>query len=338
MKKKNKTCTLKDVALKSGVATSTVSRVFDPIEKNKISLRIRKKVERIAKKMDYVANRSARALSRGGSTETIGLIFPNSPYFSASEYFSTVIMNATAAFRDYNYDLKVHMLRKGEDVESLFALKQHLNVDGLIMTGIQLSKKFDAENSNDVPIVMIDSGARIGIATICPDNEYGGFLAAEHFHNIGMKKVGMIIGAYDFPDIIERKKGFKKCLKANKIKINKDWFIDCEPGEVEGYNAGISVLKKKNHPTALFCSTDETALGVIRAAKELGLKCPKDVAIIGFDNLSISQYVTPALTTIEQPTAEISRAAVDLLIKIIKTSVQATHTVFPVKLIKRESA
>jgi len=338
MKKKNKTCTLKDVALKSGVATSTVSRVFDPIEKNKISLKIRKKVEKIAKGMGYVANRSARALSRGGGTETIGLIFPDSPYFSASEYFSTVIMNVTAAFRNYNYDLKVHMLRKGEDVESLFALKQRLDVDGLIMTGIQLSKRFDATNPSEVPVVMIDSGARTGIATICPDNERGGFIAAEYFHNMGKKKVGMIVGAYDFPDIIERKNGFKKCLKANKIKINKDWFINCEPGEVSGYNVGLVLLKKRNRPTALFCSTDETALGVIRAAKELGLKCPDDIAIIGFDNLLISEYVTPALTTIAQPTAEISRAAVDLLLKTIKSSVPATHTVFPVKLINRQSA
>jgi LacI family transcriptional regulator len=137
MKINKKNITMKDVALASGTSISTVSRVFDPAERKKISVKVCRKIEKIAAKMGYVPNRSARALSRGG-TETIGLIFPNSTYFEASEYFAKVIMNATAFLRNYNYDIKVHILREGEEIESFFAIKQHLNVDGLIMAGIPL--------------------------------------------------------------------------------------------------------------------------------------------------------------------------------------------------------
>jgi len=336
MKKKKKTNTMKDIALASGTSISTVSRVFDTKEKNKISAKTCKKIEKIAAKMGYVPNRSARALIRGG-TETIGLVFPNSTYFEASEYFAKVIMNATAFLRDYNYDIKVHILRFGEEVESLSAIKQHLNVDGLIMAGIPLSDQFKDDSLLEESVVMINSGQRSGITTISPDNAQGGYLAAEYFHKKGYKKLGLITCLPDNSDMIERRNGFIKYLKENKLKINEKWFLNCEPGINGGVNAGNSLLKTHSRPTAVFCVTDETALGVMSAMRELKFKCPNDLAIIGFDNLAIAQYLSPPLTTIEQPIAEITQAAVEILLKIIKTNFSPTHTVFPVKLIERLS-
>jgi len=336
MKRKKKNNTMKDVALASGTSISTVSRVFDPAAKNKISVKTCRKVEKIAAKMGYVPNRSARALSRGG-TDTIGLVFPNSTYFEASEYFAKVIMNATAFLRNYNYDIKVHILRDGEEVESFFSIKRHLNVDGLIMVGIPLSDRFKSKDLTEESIVMINSGQRSEITTITPDNAQGGFLSAEFFHKKGHEKLGIITCLPDNSDMIERKNGFIKYLKQHKLKVNKKWFRDCSPGVDGGFNAACKLLKERNRPTAVFCVTDETAIGVMCAIRELKLKCPDDVAVIGFDNLAVSQYLSPPLTTIEQPIAEITQAAVDILLKMIKTNTSPTHIVFPVKLIERQS-
>jgi LacI family transcriptional regulator len=184
---------------------------------------------------------------------------------------------------------------------------------------------------------MINSGQRHRITTITPDNAQGGFLAAEFFHKKGHENLGIITCLPDNSDMIERKNGFIKYLKQNKLKVNKNWFLNCNPGIDGGFSAASMLLKERNHPSAVFCVTDETALGVLCAMRELKLKCPDDMAVIGFDNLAVTQYLSPPLTTIEQPIAEVTQAAVDILMKIIKTNSSPTHTVFPVKLIERRS-
>jgi len=337
MNKKPKNITMKYIAETSNVSIATVSRAFDPTTKNKVNAKTLKKIKKCAEKLGYMPNRTAQALSRGG-TKTIGLILPAGSHFSTSEFFSRVIMNATVFLRGSNFDLKVHILKQDENIKNLFALKQNLAVDGLLLVAIPFTIQFNHKSFPALPIVMMSSGGRTGITTVCSDNIYGSKLVASYFHKKGHKKFGMLTGPADSVDAIERVKGFKQFLKRKKIKINKNWFVPCLYGEQEGYEAGLVLLKHRDKPTAVFCTNDETAFGLMRAAKELGINCPEDISIIGFDNHSATQCTMPPITTIEQPTIEMTATAVELLLKLIKNPASVTHTVFPVEIIERQSA
>ena len=337
MKKIQKNVTMNYIAEVSNVSIATVSRVFDPATKDKVRSKTFKKIMKIADELGYMPNRTAQALSRGG-TNTVGLILPAGSHFSTSEFYARIIMNITVFLRERSYDIKLHILRDEEEIGNIFALKQSLGVDGLMMVGIPFSSKLLPNSFSSFPIVMINSGTRRGITTVNVDNVHGSWLAAEYFHKKGHKKLGMLTGSSDSPDANERKEGFKQYLKQNKLRVNNKWFLPCKHGEPEGYEAGLKLLKQSTKPTAVFCTNDEAAFGLIRAAKELGMNCPEDIAIIGFDNLSATQYTSPPLTTIDQPIIEMTSAAVDLLLKLIKKPTSTTHEVFPAKIIERESA
>jgi len=336
MKKNPKNVTMNYIADVSNVSIATVSRVFDPTTKNKVSVKTFKKIMKLADELGYRPNRTAQALSRGG-TNTIGLILPAGSHFSTSEFYARVIMNTAIFLRERNYDIKLHILRDDEEIENIITLKQSLGLDGIIMIGIPFSSKFRAASCSSLPVVMMSSGTRRGITTVNVDNFHGSWLAAEYFHKNGHKKFGMLTGPANSPDVNERKAGYIKYIKDNKLRVNKNWFLPCRHKEQDGYEAGLKLLKQRSKPTAVFCSNDEVAFGLIRAAKKLGMNCPKDIAIIGFDNLSATQYSSPPLTTIEQPIIDMTSAAVDLLLKLIKKTSSTTHEVFPAKIIERKS-
>ncbi len=336
MKKKAINVTMNYIAEVSNVSIATVSRVFDPATKDKVSSKTFEKIMKIAGELGYTPNRTAQALSRGG-TNTVGLVLPAGSHFSTSEFYARIIMNTTVFLRDCNYDVKLHILKAEEKIENVFTLKQALGVDGLIMVGIPFTGKILPDSFSSFPIVMMNSGTRRGITTVNVDNVHGSRLVASYFHKKGHKKLGMLTGPSNSPDVSERKAGFIQYLKENKLAVNKKWFLSCLHKEQEGYEAGLKFLKQRSKPTAVFCTNDEIAFGLICAAKELGIKCPEDIAIIGFDNLLASQYTSPPLTTIEQPIIEMTSAAIDLFLKLIKKSRSTTHEVFLAKIIERQS-
>ena len=337
MKNIPKNVTMNYIADVGNVSIATVSRVFDPATKDKVSDKTFKKIMKIADELGYMPNRTAQALSRGG-TNTVGLILPAGSHFSTSEFYARIIMNTSVFLRERNYDIKLHILRDNEKIDNISALKQSLGLDGLIMVGIPFLSKIRSASFSALPVVMMNSGTRRGITTVNVDNIHGSWLAASYFHEKGHKKLGMLTGPSNSPDAKERIEGFLQYIKENKLRVNKKWFLPCRHGETEGYEAGLKLLKQRTKPTAVFCTNDEAAFGLIRAAKELGMNCPEDIAIIGFDNLSATQYTSPPLTTIEQPIIEMTSAAVDLLLKLIKKPTSTTHEVFPAKIIERKSA
>ena len=336
MKNIPKNVTMNYIAEISNVSIATVSRVFDPATKDKVRDKTFKKIMKIADELGYMPNRTAQALSRGG-TNTVGLILPAGSHFSTSEFYARIIMNTAVFLRERSYDIKLHILRDDEKIENISALKQSLGLDGLIMVGIPFLSKIRSASFSALPVVMMNSGVRHGITTVNVDNVHGSWLAASYFHEKGHKKFGMLTGPSNSPDANERRKGFLQYIKEHKLRVNKKWFLPCRHGEPEGYEAGLKLLKQSNRPTAVFCTNDETAFGLVRAVNELGLNCPEDIAIIGFDNLSATQYTSPPLTTIEQPIIDMTSAAVDLLLKLIEKPASTTHEIFPAKIIERES-
>lgn len=242
-----------------------------------------------------------------------------------SPFFSLIMQSVEEHVSQKGYSL---LLSKSEgDVDREKVLIENLvrtGVDGLIIASMShehystgILKRLQRE---DFPFVMVSYIEDKDICYIGTDNEAGGYVAAQHLIDIGRKKIGYINGEQGNLLGELRKKGFLKALNENRIPFNKEFEfrlqLKYEWNDFEsGYKIGKSFAELKNRPDAIFAYNDLSALGFMKGIMEAGLQVPDDVAIIGFDDIERCQYAPVPLSTIHQPTTEIGRQAVDLLIR-----------------------
>ncbi len=337
MARDSRRVTIQDVARAAGVAASTVSRAFDPAEKQRIGEKTRKRVYRVAKRYGYRPNRIARALRRGGS-DTIALIVPDTIHSSGSEYCTRVIIHAVAALGKLDFDLKIHTMRDQEHTRGFPNLLRDFSVDGLLITGVSSLRRFGASSGDaPLPVVMLNGYEIPSVSRIDADNIAGGRLAAEHFIGQGHVALGMLSGPRDCRNALDREQGYRACLMEAGLALREEWFVPCNYGEQAGYEAAYKIFRMSERPTALFCANDELALAALRAVRERGLTCPGDISIVGFDNFAAARHTSPPLTTIEQPLDAMVDDAVDHLVKLVNGDAAAKRVVFPVALVERES-
>jgi len=335
--KNNKILLMRDVAKEAGVAPATVSRAFNSRLTHLVKEKTRKKIFQTAKKLNYQPNRFARALG-GGQTGTIALIFPPTLHFVESVYDIRVIVHTVQALQKYGVDLKVHFLEKQEVGANVAGLRHRLAVDGLIFAGHPLQNKVNISDSEEGKhVIFLNSYKEINVFSIDADNLNGGALAAKCFIQNGHTNLGMLCGRKDSQNAVDRTQGYRRQIESDNIRLREEWFITCDYGIKDGYEAVLSLVKRKLRPTALFCASDEIALGALSAIKDSGLNCPKDVSIIGFDNSTAIKHTSPPLTSIDQPVYQMARAAVECLLKETANKEPGTSMIFPVKLIERES-
>ncbi|BCL62265.1 DNA-binding transcriptional regulator CytR [Desulfomarina profundi] len=326
--------TILDVAKLAGVSTATVSRVINSPEA--VREETRDKVTEAMKLCKYKYN----ALARGFVTKqsnTIGLIIPtiNNPVFAES----------TRGVQDYADRNNIQVLlgntyyqyKQEEKLVETFREKQ---VDGLIITttnprGAVLKTLVDEE----IPFVLLYSTVKKGPMTVVGvDNFRGGYRATEHLVKLGHRRIGMVAGRFSISDrSFHRWHGYRQCLKNNKISYDKALLIQTDYSLTGGRDAVKKLLSLKDPPTAFFCSNDFLALGAMKGARELGLQLPRDLSIVGFDDIRIASYVIPELTTIRQPAYDIGKLGADLLFQRIGGCMKPVHRMLDLSLIVRES-
>lgn len=326
--------TILDVAKLAGVSTATVSRVINSPEA--VREETRDKVTEAMKLCKYKYN----ALARGFVTKqsnTIGLIIPtiNNPVFAES----------TRGVQDYADRNNIQVLlgntyyqyKQEEKLVETFREKQ---VDGLIITttnprGAVLKTLVDEE----IPFVLLYSTIKKGPMTVVGvDNFRGGYRATEHLVKLGHRRIGMVAGRFSISDrSFHRWHGYRQCLKNNKISYDKALLIQTDYSLTGGRDAVKKLLSLKDPPTAFFCSNDFLALGAMKGARELGLQLPRDLSIVGFDDIRIASYVIPELTTIRQPAYDIGKLGADLLFQRIGGRMKPVHKMLDLSLIVRES-
>ena len=317
------------------MAVSTVSRALNPRTRGRLSAATCARIDRIAEELGYQPNRSARALSRGGS-DTIALVIPASAHFAVSEYYARVILGATAALSEHGLDVKLHMLRGGEERGGFKQLARRLGVDGLLIVGLSLSQKFHlGADEPGVPLVMINSYEEPRVTTVDADNTAGGELAAEYLLACGHRKLGVLAGPRDSFDALHRLYGFARRVREARVRVPSHWCIHSMFGEDEGADAMRRLVRQRARPTAVFCANDELALGALQALREASLRCPEDVSVIGFDNFQASQHAQPPLTTIAQPLEKIVQTAAAQLVALLKGPQPAMRVLLPVELVER---
>jgi LacI family transcriptional regulator len=190
--------------------------------------------------------------------------------------------------------------------------------------------------NEEFPTVLIQQDAVSSkISSIIVDDNKGGYEAISYLVSLGHRRIG-VIGRNKEGSILYRINGYKRALRDNKLNYEEELIQDAENGIETGYNATKKFLERiKELPTALFTTTDLTAIGAIRAIKEKGLKIPDDISIIGFDDVTISSYIDPPLTTMRINKRELGTQAVSELIKLLEEKKGGERIILQAELVVR---
>jgi DNA-binding LacI/PurR family transcriptional regulator len=328
---------MEDLARAAGVSPATVSRVFNPAMAALVRPATRNRILQLAARLRYTPNRLASALS-SGQTRSVGLVFPHTTHFTESTFDVNVLLHTVAALQPAGFDLKVHFLPPPPQVIDPLALAAHLSVDGLIFAGIPRAYRLGrVARTSAVRLVLLSSYKVAGVASVDADNIAAGRTAAQHLITHGHTRLGMLTGPPDSQNALDRAAGYRAAIRAAGLPLQDAWFVASAYGSEDGAAAARELLAHQPRPTALFCASDEIALGALRCVRDLGLACPRDISLIGFDDAQATAHTTPPLTTFAQAFDELAPAAVRLLLQQFSGSFAHPRRRFPAALIARAS-
>lgn len=299
--------TIHDVAERAGVSVATVSRVLN--QKDVVRAETSDQVLEAARSLRYAPNVAARALSMRRN-HTIGIVLPE----MHGEFFSDVIRGIDVAARRAGY----HILVSGshsdaaETLEVLAAMKGR--VDGLVVMAPEIAAEALTERlAGDVPLVLLNSAGRRQHA-ITIDNYGGARAMMAHLFALGHRRIGFVTGPARNADARERLRGYRDAMRGAglaAIEVRGDF------SETSGQHAAWQLLESTPLPTATFAANDSMAIGALATFADAGLDVPREMTVVGFDDIRIARYVTPQLTTVAVDTAELGRRAFAVLLDLV---------------------
>lgn len=336
--------TLKEVAEKAGVSISTVSRVINGKSTKTASPEVQEKIHRIADELGYRPNRAAQALKLGDDAveelkgkRSIGCIFGRVMSSVDDPFFSRIAKAVEKEITRYGCVMKYSFSASEIDSEEdLKKLLEEFRLDGAIILG-RLNRNFYRLIRDSYPHVVYS-----GLNSISPDFDqvicdgYSAALTAVHYlYTIGHRRIGYV-GEKSNED---RFKGYFDGLSELELEYDKDIVIQTRLSSDSGYTAVSKLLVEGSlNASALFCANDATAIGAIKALKDSGLRVPEDISVIGIDDIDISQYMSPSLTTVHIPLEEMGRATGRLLVDRLENGSGLPMKIeLPYTLIRRES-
>jgi DNA-binding LacI/PurR family transcriptional regulator len=312
--------TIRDVASKAGVSIATVSFVLNRTPGQVISEKVKRKVQRVAGELGYHPRAAAAGLARR-KTNNVAFIFHQAENTISNQFYSFVIEGAIreSVARGYNalFSYVGSDYRGREDIPKVILER---NADGVLVFQ-KIQPKLLAEiQARGVPVVAIDHYPRMRDAHwVDIDNRTGGALAAEHLLDLGHRRLA-VLASGKRPSISERVDGFAAaCQKRGLVFSSKSQRIEAKDLSFgAAYAAALEALKRRQRPTALFCANDEMAAGVLRAAHALGLNVPDDLSVVGFDDVAMSSYTDPPLTTVAVDKEGLGRRALACVVELVE--------------------
>lgn len=328
--------TIKQVAHKAGVSTCTVSNVLN--NKRRVRADTRARVEQAAAELHYTPSGIARSL-KINRTLTLGMVVTT----STNPFYSEVLQAVEQRCYELGYSLIIANTRGNAGrLQAAITTLRSRQVDGIILmcTEVDPAVHLDPRALDGLPIVVADWAISDMLADVIRENgRLGGYLATRHLLDQGHRHLGMLTGPRGKRTAEDRYQGFLAALQEAGLEVpGHNWTIEGDFELLGGYDAARALLRAQTLPTAVVAGNDMMAIGALRAFHEAGLKIPDDMALIGYDNIELSAHLVPALSTIEQPKAQLGSAAVDLLLERIKRPGGACQTVhLEPELVVRES-
>ncbi|MFT3798699.1 LacI family DNA-binding transcriptional regulator [Microbacterium sp.] len=298
---------IRDVARLAGVSHQTVSRVLN--DHPSIRPETRERVRRVMHDLSYSPNRAARALVTSRS-QMIGILAESSGHYGPAASIAAI----SVAAREHGYGVTTANIDPA-DPESIPATLSHLigqAIEGLIVIAPQVRVvRAIAAQRLDIPYVTLQSVEIAGDHALAVDQVAGARMATRHLLERGHRAIYHLAGPQDWIEAEARMRGFLDEMGAWDVAttapILGDWTAEF------GYYAGRELLRVRDF-TAIFASNDEMALGVLHAIRESGVDCPRDVSVVGFDDIPAAAHLWPPLTTVRQDFPELGRRCVEVLL------------------------
>jgi LacI family repressor for deo operon, udp, cdd, tsx, nupC, and nupG len=306
---------IEDVARLAGVSTATVSRALSG--KDVVSEKSRAKVEAAALELGYVASHSAYTLATGRN-RNIGVVMP----YVDRWFFAASLEAIESTFIENGYDLTLYNLSGGQEqrrkIFDEFLLRQR--VDAVLTVAVHPDES-ELEQLNKMVKPIIAIGGQVhGARSLAMNDHFAGKLATEHLLSLGHTRVANISGLMgsdrEFDQANKRHGGYLEAMHEAGLETRPNWLVQTDYTSAGAYKVTKQMLgNPKNAPTAIFCNSDEMGFGAIMAAKDLGLRVPEDISVIGIDNHDMSEFF--GLTTIDQRVREQGAEAARLILELL---------------------
>lgn len=332
--------TIRDVAARAGVSFKSVSNVVN--DRPFVSDELRAKVRQAIDELGYRPHSIARSLA-SRRTNLLGVVLRASAADGhADPFLSQLLLGVCDAAGSLGYGVLMQILPTDEPVPHYADIFDHRQVDGLIMFSPRVDDGPGAEegSDNDLPVVRIGrAGPSSSALAVDGDDENGAFAAVSHLLALGHTRIGMVANAdFHFTVALTRYMGYRRALEVHGLAAEDSLVTTGHFSLQSGHEAMLRLLSLPRPPTAVFVSSDRMALGAMDAAAERGLRIPEDVAVVGYDDLFISEHTCPPLTTVRAPVDAISSRSTRMLIDAIRGApIEPRQVLLPTTLVVRKS-
>lgn len=310
--------TIYDVAKEAGCSTATVSLVLQ--NSNKIKPSTHQRVLEAVEKLGYSPSFAARSLSVK-STRLLGVVVPNleNPLYAhmikgIEEYANNKGYGIILGISDFSLEKEMFYMK----------MLQERWVDGLIIFPTYMDEIYDCfiskRNSKHIPLVLCGSSGvkEYPVSFVKCDNRMGGYIATDHLAGLGRKRIGCLCAVTDHKQAQSRITGYRDALMFHRIEQDDDLIRFCSPDSDEIYQAAAKLIEQKK-VDAIFCLYDYMSITVMRAVTSMGLRIPDDLAIIGYDNIEVSQFLPISLSTIDTHGQRVGSMSAELLLEKIQS-------------------
>ncbi len=324
---------IREIADLAGVSVATVSRCLNQPEK--VAPKTLARIRSIMEQKDYSPNPSAQSLSTG-CTKTVACVVPT----LKNEYFNQLAEGCQSALAAIGYRMLIYTMQGDA---SFWEKLDQRHFDGMIVSGVGIPGGIGSRlDKFTVPFVIIDHPEELGdrqdISTVYVQDEAGIGMALSHFYEKGNRSFGILTGS----------ESDTSALAARRIRAAEDFFrrhTDCSYAMEHADYTDLTLtekacerlLEKDPRPTAIFAFNDMIAAGALRCLLKRGISVPGEIEVIGFDNIPLSSFFTPSLSTISAPNRKLGEKAVDLLLGRLQGDTEPSHLLYPVELLLRES-
>lgn len=329
--------TIQDVARRANVSSATVSRVLS--SPDKVSEQARERVFEAVRETGYIVNEAARSL-RMRTSHTIVAAMPH----IGDPFYSTVLEAVVSTASARGYAVLVTKQLEGAPNRWLSDYLHSNRADGLlIFDGSLDTHQLHRLSGGEMRLPLVAAYDELPdqqVNSVVTDNRAAAGRLVQHLVDLGHRRIAHVKGPSRTAAPNERLVGFREAMERLGLDLREDWIV---PGDYTidgGVAAAENLLACSDMPSAVFCANDETAIGVISRLREAGIECPKDVSIVGFDDISFVPHLSPPLTTMRQPREEIGRLATDAVIDIIEGSEKGAaplHVALSAELVVRGS-
>lgn len=330
--------TLRDIASRAGVSLSSVSLVLNG--KPGVSQERKDRILEAIAALQYV-HQPKKVVVRQRQP-VIGLIMETlSPSASRDGFIAEVVSGVEAGLHSAGLRMLLHLYRKHDDPVSDLRALMGRDVDGMIITngGDIDATVIEKIMGTGVPTVLVENYLETQTHSVVADNFTAGLRATDYLISLGHQRIGMLVGSSRYISLTDRRRGYEAALLAGDLPVERELMPPQPPSSgLKGYVQMRTLISLQRPPTAVYAVSDKSAMGAYAAVVEAGLSIPRDISIVGTDDVAESLYLTPPLTTFSVPKFELGRAAAQKMLALLGSDPPApSRTVLLGKLKIRQS-